>query len=325
MGFYRFMESQHVKSTLAGCLRISSLNYYRLLEAVTGDSKIGDQEEGRSITSFDLSFSKDKAMPSEVRENLEAHGIYIGQGREESVSFSGNIIESWVDGYVLCFYAGDLDLGKAKLMSSTYDSCVLFKDPVLLAEHMYKFGVVDGMGKMSDYFKSPQCSMVDYGRKTVAACNDSPLKANVFLKGIQYSGQSEYRVFFEQKDDIVIALDSIFVRTELSDGEISVISQGEIVRGACPPEGNEDLNASFQCLVECLRAFANLTRAQVSSKKWVRPILVNYWILRRVYKSDRLDRVLTSKYTHVGAFGGIRYALEEYLEVLCKDFGFTFK
>lgn len=215
--FLKFLEYKHVPSLLSGNLRFGSLQKYRILEILSGDSWIGDRREGLVVNFI------------EQRVRTDTRGNTISENMSKYIRH----VEAWA----FCMSMGsiyDLVIAMARTSPAySYDSCTSISDIQILVDRVKNASYSEG--RISDFFgvysrfcvyrSTPEVNFVQ---------NDNFAGPNPFLKDLQYIPQCEYRILLVPKapikyqDDIFLSIgdcSDIMQARRLSSGKLITPSQ----------------------------------------------------------------------------------------------------
>ena len=336
MGFFRFMSSRYVEDVLGGKLRFTSLSYYRLMEVVYDDCWIGDIQEGVTHAHIE-ELSIEPGVDSNGMRALLKDQKILDVGEDANVTVKGARVSIEHNGYVLCFAAGELSELKESMWEGDYDACVSFVSIEYLARSLYLHGVTGEGVQVSDVFHPPVIGYVTYADMSVDLTTVSaPVSGSPFLKRTKYSGQQEYRIFFEPKKKV--NRDNISICAEFPEGLIcKVFSETK------PPRKKEmvalkefDDPLDVLRIVHCkmmrshtrnfegsweedfegyLRLFDIREAEEVNDFRnlYFRDALLAYWQLRKSVPFERLDQIFCREYFSRSVITNFLSALEEYM------------
>ena len=293
MGYYRFMSTNHIKSTLEGKLRFRHFSYYRFLEVLLGDEDdlIGDVEDGVNFVHIERLELKGP-VSHDMSAKLKQVGFNIVG--DVNVVISNHVAVNAMDGFLLSFSCGDLEGLKRSMVNEDYNACVEFIDLAVLADHIYNFGIVDGVGPVSDHFDPPLVGDVEYASNRVFFEEMKEVSYTPFLKREKFRGQQESRIVLIPKQRFVGDLLSISVD----------FPQGYLVekfKGEPKPRGKvEGMPDPVGYLQEVLKALNSLEASDLK-RSWLdadgrrKKIAQAYWQLRESdakYADDSFESYL---------------------------------
>lgn len=253
---YKFLNNWDLTYIIDhGSLKFGRLQYYALLEFVTGDDWIGDQKEGNDTG--ELNGGTDTP---ERREFLKNSGI--AHAEDGTITFENVNYVVRSEGFALCLSQGDIEqlmpeMTKDRKKTNGYDRCLMVTDLHKLIEKIKK-------GKLSAPYEGQVCEnvfnlmfgAVDYSDRTE---NDmlntlrEPIP-NFFRKDNKYKTQSEFRIVLTPKFNVEFTVDAIFVNIENPrDSFIQKYTSKE--NGDRPPENiysKEESDSALEFLYRCL-------------------------------------------------------------------------
>lgn len=198
MSLYRFLDSQHVSGILNGQIRVGNLNYYRLLEIVTGDKWIGDKEEGIARNTLSAISITPENRDSKTLEILEENNIAQIAPGSTFICSQINII-SYVNCFIWSMSLGELRDLKPIMTNPenslyTYNSCIEIMNVAAFSRHLMTYGTINGepAGKL---FTNIGQNRVEYlGNE--GDLRNGKIQASPFLKSPIYKTQAEFRFAF---------------------------------------------------------------------------------------------------------------------------------
>jgi hypothetical protein len=253
-GYYKFLSSRHVETTLSGSIRFGRLRYYQLLEGIFGDNRIGDLNEGRSISVIERSEVIPGAEGASERELLRSAAIQIDEG--SGVTVINHRIIREIDAFIFCFSHGELEdlraiMARENDHGASYDACIELRDIQALASRIFSDGIVEGMGKVKDLFHRIRLGKVSYRSNIFDFRDGGPRPGDAFLKQMTYSDQSEVRIALYPREKI--DADGIFVRVGSIEDIALVRYCSDSSRSDRPDAGEIDhLFAAFSDAVDAL-------------------------------------------------------------------------
>lgn len=318
MGFYRFLHSRWIDSTMSGLLRVGNARYYRLLELATDDDWIGDRGESMAVAHINsLQVNDDNRDPAVLRM-MELNRIgTVAPGA--SMSMKGVTISSRHDCYIQSMSQGEYsDLEPIMTDPSNprfaYDGCIEFIDPHALCTHLMRYGTI-GSRPLADVFYRIDCGPVQYiGQATDAFA--APIQGNPYLKHPKYASQSEFRIVFHCRPGV--SGDHQFVRFPDADFFLRVARREPIAPAvsAVPVSLGEhvqalaDIHARIKAHRDGTAKLFSLNRAgnmggteescqarEADFEKEFRQshfqrLLQSYWVVRESHPCDEVDQAL---------------------------------
>ncbi|MET3762699.1 hypothetical protein [Sphingomonas sp. UYEF23] len=288
MGLYKFMHFADRPKVEAGSLRFGRIRYYQLLEAMTGDSHIGDRGEGKS-TNFVRPMTLKSDSPSEVIERLS--GIFsLGPNSSgNSITITGGLeIQQQDDAYVFSMAEGDLPTLVSSMChedraSYAYDGCVEVIDRARLVS-LIRGTKIAGLN-VADHFHVA----IDRVHYTDAVGDHiyQPLLPSVFRKSTTYSYQSEVRIALQPKTGLHPALDKDALIIQVNPEGLFVTRDIDVSAASHVPKTEENLEEAL----EILRSNSWPARSDCTPEE--RLLIRNaYWALRQAgkFQDDELDR-----------------------------------
>lgn len=336
MGYYRFMSTNHIKSTLEGKLRFRHFSYYRFLEILLGDEDdlIGDAEDGVNFVDIEK-LELQGSVSQDMRAKLKQVGFHV-EG-DVNMVISNHVSINAMEGFLLSFSCGDLEELKRSMVNEDYNACVEFIDLNVLADHIYNYGIVDGFGPVSDHFDPPLVGDVGYANNRVFFEEMKGVDYTPFLKRKKFREQQESRIVLIPKQNF--AGDLLSISVNFPEGYLVEKFRGDVKERATV-EGMADPLGYLQEVAKVLKSLESYPSnnslkshgqymavaqdANYLKRKWLttdglrKKIAQAYWQLRESdskYVDTYLERYLLADPT----WDKISGFLEMFFVVRCQD------
>ncbi len=190
---FKFLSATYARSQLSGTFRFGRLRYYQLLEYLYDDPYIGDANDGVATTIVN---AKITSPEDPLARRLEQVAI-IGPGISNAkISFQNVKLINDVDCFAFCCTARFSDeIAREMYDSSGYDRCIRIAGRQVLANHIWKSGVVQELNGryVKDVFTRIAHGRIQYCQAEGDIRDGPAVPANPFVKLPRYTSQCEYR------------------------------------------------------------------------------------------------------------------------------------
>jgi hypothetical protein len=215
MGFYKFLDSEHVDKLLGGSVKFTRLSYYRMLELVSNDRWIGDKDEGVARTHVG-DMVVDGSDPRTLAMLNRTGAFYFPPNFGSKATLSGNVlVKSGPNPHIFCFSCGALDDLKdamcgTKAQGSPYDACVEILNVLGLMKAV-GHGLIRNMdgAPFRTAFKKVGGGAVKYSGHDKMLDDQGALLPSCLRKKSIYTRQQEFRLALEPPNDL--APDDLFL------------------------------------------------------------------------------------------------------------------
>lgn len=202
MGYYKFLESQHVDRVLKGSLVLSKLSYFRMMEAKHRVAGIGDMGEGHYGYTVKHAELKNTDQDTEILGKLEKAGIVV---RNANVTISNYRFSNYVDCYIFSMSIGSVHKLRKVMCSGQggigYNAAIRVRDLKELTNAIFSQGVFrpfydeQNLRQVSNEFNKIEKGSVVYKSNTLEINDISfGLISPQFIKRPSFRPQSEYRI-----------------------------------------------------------------------------------------------------------------------------------
>lgn len=194
---FRQMERQHVDGLVQGAsMMIRPLAYYRLLEAATGDSAIGDSEESTQINRLGHAKFNTGDLNPEAQRLMNLGMIKRGPHATGTTNVTLNNIRliRQVECHVSCWTLGT---ASKRPNLANYDTTVRLKSVDRFCDLLWHTGVEKAIGRrIQDMFSAIEHGPIQYNAEEIDLATMNPGDGDPFRKRSRYADQAEYRFVF---------------------------------------------------------------------------------------------------------------------------------
>lgn len=284
MTFLKFINKAHAERMLAGHIRITNIDYYRIMDAVFNEKWIGDRNDGAEKYEVE-DIENGEGNRSTIALAEEALGLMP----ESKMTMIGNKYTSApADVFLFCMSNGSLEefadlFGSDRSGSAGYDCCISIKSPIMLARSI-RDGIIEGPDRFKnrragDLFTQFGCGEVVYGKKFEWPRDGTIPQSWGFSKEKIFEQQKEYRIAFYPNQEI--GVDYLDVFCPFLPGLIEVIWKAEKKYHQSKQFTIDDVkNTAVKIVNASPRDDVDLLR---------KSLLRKYWDIRRMFDSREID------------------------------------
>src|ERR1700730_12682806 len=222
-GHYKFLDSEHVDLVMGGSVRLSSLAWFRQLEARSASSWIGDEMEGMAF------YSGTASSPNITPERLKRFGIQV---ENDSTVVVSDLTMVYPHCLIFCFSTGeygslrdvmckDLKLGPTE----RYDAALRIRSAQRLLSRIYNEGRIAEFNDefVRNHFQNAEVRDVSYGDRDTPIGGVIELELSPFAKRTHFRSQCEARIVLTPRDPRM--RDQITIKFPRPDGVFELVER----------------------------------------------------------------------------------------------------